>query len=181
MSAMERVIRVSGQHCGKQAVNAFSLMSRRLAGRLMHQHPGLFGPLEDISGVDVFGIEGRVLAHQQHVQLAERHLAATTQLIPVGLAVGYPQPACSAEWCAVAQAQIALFEVPEFMATALGLDEHGQRAVLGRCDPGDRVHHYAQTLLGHVGAPYLGKIRYAAIAVIAASFCDAVPILACAC
>ncbi|MNE17281.1 hypothetical protein D3C80_1102560 [compost metagenome] len=48
-----------------------------------HQHAGTFGLLQQVGGVDVLVVEGRVLAHQDHVQFGQRDVGLGLQLEPV--------------------------------------------------------------------------------------------------
>ena len=71
MSCMSRVISVGAQHSGNQAVYTFSFMSRRPCGSLQTSAPCSARPIQDVGAVDVLDVERRVLAHQDHVVIAQ--------------------------------------------------------------------------------------------------------------
>ena len=114
MSAALRVISVGAQHCGNHAVNTFSFMSRRPCGRFATNAPCDLGALEDVGGVDVFGVERRILAHEHAVEFAQllHARARRARTTSSGSANTCERPA-AAERDAIAQEEVRLLEIRE--------------------------------------------------------------------
>ncbi|MCY1362341.1 hypothetical protein D9M69_490550 [compost metagenome] len=105
-----------------------------------HQHAGALGLLQQIGGVDELQVERRILAHQDHVQIAQQRVAFGPQFEPffrVGKNLQRTHPGPS---LAFALIQVALFHVEQLPATLLRGQQHGQRAILFIGNAGDRVH-----------------------------------------
>ena len=109
-----------------------------------HHCTALGRTFQNIGAVDVLGVEGRVLAHQDDVQLAQVNVRQWLEPIPVIAAVAHCEPARRAQCFTIRQAQIFLLEVVQLPAARLGLQQHGQAAVFVRRDRPDRVHHDAE-------------------------------------
>ncbi|MND93558.1 hypothetical protein D3C80_857460 [compost metagenome] len=95
-----------------------------------HQHAGGFGLFQQVGAVDEFHVERRILAHQDHVQLAQGAVLFGFQLEPV-LRVGEDfQRAHARAGLAGALVEVLLLHVEQRPAALLGGKQHGQRAIL---------------------------------------------------
>ena len=77
-------------------------------------------------------------------RLPRRMSSAVGQLEPALGVVENPHPAAAAERFAVADAQVILFKVMQLHAALLGLQHHGETAVLRGIDAGDGIHDDAE-------------------------------------
>ncbi len=109
------------------------------------------GAFEDIGRVDVLGIERRVLAHQDRVEVAEAGYHRRAAREPVRVVLTHADRVRATEGDAVAQPDAGQFQVMQFPAAALRSEQHRQRSVLARLDVLDRIHDDgdAQGLQGH--------------------------------
>jgi hypothetical protein len=123
-----------------------------------HQHAGFLGALQQEGRVDEFHVEGRILAHQDHVQLVRVGLAHLAELEPALRVVAHLDRAQPHAEPAFQYPQVGLGEVLQRVAAPLRLQQHRQRGVLGRLDAVDGVHHdpEADTGLAHLQTPWLG-------------------------
>jgi hypothetical protein len=123
-----------------------------------HQHAGFLGALQQEGRVDEFHVEGRILAHQDHVQLVRVGLAHLAELEPALRVVAHLDRAQPHAEPAFQHPQVGLGEVLQRVAAPLRLQQHRQRGVLGRLDAVDGVHHdpEADTGLAHLQTPWLG-------------------------
>ena len=99
-----------------------------------HQRPGEFGALQDVGGVDVFGVERRVLAHQDHVECTQRLHRRLAQRVPAGRGRRARAASARALGNPIAQPQIRLLQIMQRPAARLGRQQHRQRGVLGVLD-----------------------------------------------
>jgi len=92
----------------------------------------------------VFGVERRVLAHENAVELPQRGDARLPERVP-GSRIGAhrERPHACASF-AVAQGEVALLEVEELEAVCLRGDEHREGGVLRVLDLRDRIHDDGQ-------------------------------------
>ena len=104
------------------------------------QHPVALGLFQQVGGVHELHVEGRVLAHQDHVQIAQGGVSFGFQLEPF-LRIGedlqrfHPRPCL-----AFTQVKILLLHVEQGPAAILCGQQHGQRAVLFVGDARNGVH-----------------------------------------
>ncbi|MNE12636.1 hypothetical protein D3C80_1054410 [compost metagenome] len=95
-----------------------------------HQHTSGFGLFEQVGAVDKLHVEWRILAHQDHVQIAQGVVFFGFQLEPV-LRVGEDlQRAHPRAGLALALVEVLLLHVEQRPAALLGGKQHGQRAIL---------------------------------------------------
>ncbi|MNJ21763.1 hypothetical protein D3C77_161250 [compost metagenome] len=105
-----------------------------------HQHASGFGLFQQVGAVNEFHVEWRILAHQDHVQIAQGVVLLGFQLEPV-LRIGeHLQRAHPRAGLALALVEVLLFHVEQRPAAFLGCQQHGQRAVLFVGDGRDGVH-----------------------------------------
>ena len=109
-----------------------------------HQAAGLLGLFQQVGGVDELVVEGRILAHQDHVQILQRLIDFRAELEPACSIIEYLQRTQACAGLAGALIEVLLFHVEQLPAAGLGGQQHGQRAVLLEADAGDGVHHDAQ-------------------------------------
>ncbi len=127
------------------------------------QSPLLFGPLQDVSRIDVLGVERRVFAHQQAVKLRQWHDSRLPKREPV-LRIGtYRERARVPQGDAVAKRQVALLEIRQLEATRLSGEEHRERRVFCEFDVVDGVHHDTEpSAFSHLSIPVVrGRRRQA--------------------
>ena len=105
-----------------------------------HQHTLALGLFEQVGGVDEFEIEGRVLAHQDDVEVGQRCVGFGVELEPFFRVGEHFQGAHPRAGLAVALIEVLDLHVEQLPAALLGGEQHGQRAVLLVGDLGDRVH-----------------------------------------
>ena len=108
------------------------------------EHSLLLGPLEHVGGVDVLGIEGGILAHQDHVQLGQRLIQGLAELKPVLAVIPDAQRMHGGEGFTLLQIEIIHLHVVELVTAALCLQQHRKAGVFLDLDGLNRVHHYAQ-------------------------------------
>ncbi|MNR35152.1 hypothetical protein D3C85_1529780 [compost metagenome] len=105
-----------------------------------HQYASALGLLQQVGGVDELHVERRVLAHQDHVQVAQQRILLGVQFEPF-FRVGedfqraHPRPRF-----AFGLVQIPLFHIEQFPAALLRSQQHGQRAILLVGDAGNGIH-----------------------------------------
>jgi hypothetical protein len=117
-------------------------MSRSPCGRLATNAPWSSA---DVGGVDVLGVEGRILAHEHAVELAEPHYLRLAELEPF-LRVGeHPQIPAVPVGHTITQEEVRLLEIGELPATSGSRKQHGKCGVLRKFDLRDRVHHDGKT------------------------------------
>ena len=109
------------------------------------EHTLALGALEDVGAVDVLGVKRRILAHQDAPQGAQGFDSRLPQGEPPGGVGPDRERSHAPERDAVAQQQIALFEVGERKAACLRREQHGQRRILRVADGADGIHHHAQS------------------------------------
>ncbi len=112
-------------------------------GTVDDEDPGGFSALEDIGAVDVLGVEGRVLAHQEALQGTQGLDHRLPEGEPARGISPHGQRPRAPQGDAVAQHEIALLEVAQGEAARLRGQQHGERRVLGVADGTDRIHHHA--------------------------------------
>ncbi|CRQ80378.1 hypothetical protein PAERUG_E16_London_17_VIM_2_04_14_02649 [Pseudomonas aeruginosa] len=105
-----------------------------------HQGAGTLGLFQQVGRIDEFVIEGRVLAHQDHVQFVQRLVAFRFQFEPAGGIVEDLQRAHASTRDAGLLVEVLLFHVEQRPAAGLGSQQHGERAVLLEVDARDGVH-----------------------------------------
>ena len=110
------------------------------------QHAGALGALEDVGAVDVLGVEGRILAHQDAVERSERLDGGLAEREPAGRVRPHRERARAPEGDAVAQQEVSQLEIGERKATRLGREQHRESRVFGVVDRADRIHHHAESL-----------------------------------
>ena len=110
-----------------------------------HQTAGLLGLFQQVGGVDELVIEGRVLAHQDHIQILQRLVDFGAEFKPAGGVIEYLQWTQASAGLSGALVEVLLLHVEQLPAAGLSGQQHGQRAVLFEADAGDGVHHDAQT------------------------------------
>ena len=71
MSCMSRVIRVGAQHCGKPGRIDLLVDVAQALRAIVDMRALQLRAIEDVGAVDVFGVERRILAHQNHVEFAQ--------------------------------------------------------------------------------------------------------------
>jgi len=109
-----------------------------------HQHTFALGLLQQVGAVDELHVEGRILAHQDHVQLGQGAVLFIAQFEPARGVGEDLQRAHLRAGLAGTQIKVALLHVEQLPATGLGGQQHGQRAVLLVGDGRDRVHDNAE-------------------------------------
>ena len=104
------------------------------------QYAIALGLFQQVGGVHKLHVEGRVLAHQDHVQIAQGRVGLGVQLKPL-LRVGeHLQRLHAGPGLAFIQVKVLLLHVEQGPATVLGCQQHGQRAVLFIGDARNGVH-----------------------------------------
>ncbi|MNE54047.1 hypothetical protein D3C80_1488050 [compost metagenome] len=104
----------------------------------------MLGLLQQVGGIDEFVIEGWILAHQDHIQFAQRDVALGAQFEPVLRVIEYVERAQAGTCLALGLVKVLLLHIEERPAARLGGQQHGQRAVLLEGDLGDGVHDNAE-------------------------------------
>lgn len=94
-----------------------------------------------------------VFTHQYNIQRPQGEWPVGAELKPEGLAVGDPQGAGLTLGYPVTQGQILLLEIPEGVAPALSLQQHGQGTVFCRVDAPDGVHYHPKLPRAHAVTP----------------------------
>ena len=100
--------------------------------------------LEDVGRIDVFGIEGWVLAHQDRIEIAQALQHRIAELEPAGRILENLQWASAAERDTIAQHQVTHFEVAQIESVGLRREQHRERRILAEFDVGDGVHHHGE-------------------------------------
>ncbi|CVB21158.1 Uncharacterised protein [Serratia marcescens] len=109
-----------------------------------HQRAFDFGALQNVGRVDVFGIERRILAHQDHVQIVQRQILLAAEAEPVLLVFLHAQQAGAGAPVTGVQIEIVHLHVVQFVTAALRFEQHGEAGVFLDVDGIDRVHHDAE-------------------------------------
>ncbi len=104
----------------------------------------VLGPLQHVGGVDKFGVEGGILAHQDHVQAGERLIHHLAEAIPVGIVIFDGERTHGAEGATGLHVEILHLQIEQLVAALLRLFEHGEAGVLLDVDGRDGVHHDAE-------------------------------------
>jgi hypothetical protein len=97
-----------------------------------------------VGRVDVFVVEGRVLAHQDDVELREVAVLVLAQRVPALRIMEYFQRGHARPGHPLLEVEVLLFHVKELPIPGLRSPQHGEGAVLFVIDVGDRVHHHTQ-------------------------------------
>ncbi len=103
------------------------------------------GALQDVGAVDVLGIEGRILAHQNHVEFTQFGVLSRAPREPCSRIVEHLQGGEAAPGDAVAQPKVLLFGIKELPAARLRRQQYRQGAVLGGLYRFDGVHDHDET------------------------------------
>ncbi|MNN00087.1 hypothetical protein D3C81_1126700 [compost metagenome] len=106
-----------------------------------HQHAGGFGLFQQVGGIDELIVEGRILAHQDHVQVCQRQVEFGVHLVPALGVVEHFQRAHAATGFIRFLVNILLFHIEQRPAASLRCQQHGQGAVLVEIDARDGIHH----------------------------------------
>ena len=109
-----------------------------------HQRARLLGALEQVGGIDVFHVEGRILAHQHRVDGCE--------VTDHGRAGAVPGPGIAGDLDGVSRAKARPSrdhrspwpKRQRLESAARGGGQHGDRRVLGRLDGFERVHQHGE-------------------------------------
>ncbi|MOA07543.1 hypothetical protein D3C78_1272480 [compost metagenome] len=105
-----------------------------------------------MGAIEELVVEGRILAHQDHIQLVQRQVLFVIKMEPVlGIMEDLQRTPAGAD-LAVAQVEVVLLHVVQRPAAGLGGQQHGQRAVLLEGNATDGVHDDAQAN-AHRGNP----------------------------
>ncbi|MCY1544178.1 hypothetical protein D9M68_800390 [compost metagenome] len=116
---------------------------RRIAhGRWRIDHQGLgMNALEHVRERDVVHVEGRILAHMDHVLGGKIHptLFAQHEMLALGL-VEYGDRRRQGRNDIAAQGQRIGRVMQQFVAARLRFQHHGERGIAARIDGGDMVH-----------------------------------------
>src|ERR1700727_2162758 len=102
-------------------------------------------PIEDVGAVNVFGVERRVLAHQDHVVFTQLVGGRFPQREPFRRIVRDLERRQPAPGNPVAKPQVFLFRVVQLPASGLRAEQEPQGGVLRRLDRSDRVHDHDET------------------------------------
>ncbi len=97
-------------------------------------------PLQEIGGGDVGHVEGRVLAHQHHVELREVTHLGLAQGVMVALHGPQVQRLPTPQDPAILQRQPVGTVMPQRVASALGFHHHQEGGVGLDVDPLDGIH-----------------------------------------
>ena len=95
--------------------------------------------------VDVLGIEGRILAHQDHVEFTQFGALRRAPREPRSGIVEHLERREPAPGDAVAQPKVLLLRIEELPAARLRRQQYRQGAVLGGLDRFDGVHDHDET------------------------------------
>ncbi len=119
---------------------------QQLLGRVAHLHRVVHhqgrgvDALEEVGGRDVGHVEGRVLAHQHHVELRDIPDLGCAQGMVVALQRPQVQRPAPGQDAAFLQRQHLGRVVPEAVAAGLGLHHHQEGGVGLDVDPFDGIH-----------------------------------------
>src|SRR5258708_38651978 len=102
MSCMSRVMRVGAQHSGNQAVYTFVHVPQTLRP-VAHQRTLVQCAIQNVRGVDILRIEGRILARQNHVEFTQVCVLRLASHKPCSGVVEYLQRRQTSPGDAVAQ------------------------------------------------------------------------------
>ena len=144
--------RGAGHPAGRAAVGKFQgeelfVGVAQGLGGVDHQGAGsggaVPGPVEDVRGIEEFAVDGRVLAHEDEVQLVQGPLLFAQEPVPVGGIILDPQFSHPAPGARATQGDVVQGQVQEAPAPTLGSQQHGEAAVFGDLDGPNRVHDHA--------------------------------------
>ena len=96
---------------------------------IKHRSPGLFSHLQQVSGVQVFHVEGWVFAHQHKVKIGDGQMSRIDDLIPMLQVVKHFDLMTMRKDFALLDIQAALLDGKDFPAPGLGRKHHRQGAV----------------------------------------------------
>ena len=125
-----------GKECGK---DFFVAVPQALAA-VDHQRAPALGGFKDVGGINIFIVEGRVLAHQDHVEVRQVDVLRGLQVEPGLRVVEDRQAGHARPGHALFQVEVARLHVMELPVPRLGGPEHGQGTVLLVVDVGNGVH-----------------------------------------
>ncbi|CAH0243554.1 hypothetical protein SRABI106_02456 [Rahnella aquatilis] len=108
------------------------------------QRAFFFGTFEDVSGINEFGIERRILTHQDHVQFLQGDILLCAKLIPAIVILLHAEFFGGRTAFAAAQIQGIHFHVMQFVTTTLRFQQHSETGVFFNVDGRDRIHHDAK-------------------------------------
>ena len=129
--------------------------------RVVH-HQGLrVDRLQHVGRGDVAHVEGRVLAHQDNIFLAEITAALVAQRIVVALLVAHGDVIAGGEQRAAAQRQRLRLVIEQLVPAPLRLQHHGEGRITRDVDGLDRIHLH-RYLQAHVTPLPRMHSRYAA-------------------
>ncbi len=101
--------------------------------------------IQDVGAVDVFGVEGRILAHQDHVEFAEFRGGRFAQREPVCCIIPDLERRQAAPCDPIEQPKVFLLGVMQLPAPRLRGEQQPQGGVLCRLDRPDGVHDHDET------------------------------------
>ena len=125
-----------GKQGGKELLVAVAQAGRAIH----HQGAATLGLLQQVGGIDEFVVEGRILAHQDHVQLAQGQVDVLAKGEPALRILEYFQLSAAPAGLAIDLVQILHLEVVQGPAARLGRPQHGHGAILLIGDAFDGIH-----------------------------------------
>ncbi len=108
-----------------------------------HHQAGALGQIEHQGVVHERGVDRRVLARQEQIQLRQPPPARGAQFKPGPGIVAHAQWRQSRPGLAVAQAQVAAGGIVQRMAPALRFEQHREGRILLDLERADRIHQHA--------------------------------------
>ncbi len=111
--------------------------------------------IQNVRGVDVLGVEGRILAHQNHVEFTQFGVLRLAAHKPRLGIVEHLERRQTPPGDAVAQPKVLLLRVEELPAARLRRQQYCQRAVLGGLDRFNGVHDHDETDSGRHAHSFL--------------------------
>ncbi|MNH03124.1 hypothetical protein D3C79_623760 [compost metagenome] len=109
-----------------------------------HQRAFHFGSFQNVGCIDVFSVERRIFAHQDHVQILQRQILLAAKAEPALFIFFHVQQARAGTAITGMQIEIVHLHIMQFPAAALRFEQHGEAGVFLDIDGGDRVHHDAE-------------------------------------
>jgi hypothetical protein len=110
-----------------------------MRGIVDHQRAGM-NPFQQVRRRDVGKIEGRILSHQNDIEMRKFHSLAIVKRKMVPESVAYGKGLHGGENLTIAQSDAIRRVVEERVSALLRLEEQSERGIAADVDPFDRIH-----------------------------------------